>query len=68
MERMVRSNTQYLAVVEGSAIFGTVSISDVIKMRLERMSTLVRDASEAVHVERRVDHFARHLKSRQSHA
>jgi hypothetical protein len=68
MERMVRSNTQYLAVVESSAIFGTVSISDVIKMRLERMSTLVRGAPEAADIERRVDHFTRHLKSRQSHA
>lgn len=68
MERMARNNTQYLPVVDGATVCGMISIIDVVKMRIDKMNTLMRDVSRAIYFETRVDHFSRHLKPRQQHA
>jgi predicted transcriptional regulator len=56
MERMVRNNTQYLPVVNGTTVFGMISISEVVKMRLKKNNAPS------------LEHFTRHLKPRQQYA
>lgn len=68
MDRMVAGGVAYMPVVDGREAIAIVSLSDLVETRVRKIKDLVKEITDAIHIESHLEYFTRHLKPLRSMA
>jgi len=68
MDRMVAGGVAYMPVVDGREAIAIISLTDLVEIRVRKIKNLVKEITDAIHIESHLEYFTRHLKPLRSMA